>query len=242
MPSDRDVLTSTHASERPAATEGLEQLAEMTALLNLFGFLGPSGLLPLPTDYSATPRTIHAMVAEILDAPTDLKILECGSGMSTVWLAAACRHAGHGSVVALEHADRYATETRKALSRCGLQDYATVVDAPLQRLDLGDRTFRWYDRRGFGGLDRVDVLFVDGPPGSTGPMARYPAFAVLRPLLSDGALIVVDDAQRSDESRTVEEWRAAAPGMGGALAVTARPGRALLLRWRPSVGRDAPQA
>lgn len=182
------------------------------------------------------------MVAEVLDATKDLQILECGSGMSTVWLAAACRHAGRGSVVALEHAERYATETRRALRRCGLQDYARVAHAPLQRLNQGERTFRWYDRSGYGGLDRVDVLFVDGPPGSIGPLARYPAFPVLVPLLSDGALIVVDDAQRSDESTIVEEWKAAASAMGGALSGTSRAGRAVLLRWHPSGGPGAPLA
>lgn len=213
--------------------EGKDDVSELTALLNLFQVLAPTGVLTPPTSFSASPRTVSALVAEVLSTDKALWIVECGSGSSTVWLAAACRHLSRGSVLALEHDERYALETRQALERCDLLGYAEVRHAPLQHLSLDDRSFRWYAPSAYADIERIDVLFVDGPPASTGPLARYPAFPLLAPLLSDGALVVMDDAERSDESDTVEQWLAARD-LGGVLTTTSRAGRAMQMRWSRS--------
>lgn len=52
----------------------------------------------------------------------------------------------------------------------------------------------------------VDVLIVDGPPGLTGDWARYPAYPLLREKLRPGAIVLIDDAQRTDERSIVEAW------------------------------------
>jgi predicted O-methyltransferase YrrM len=218
---------------RLTAVEGKDDLSELTALLNLFQVLAPPGVLTPPTDFSASPRTVLALVAEVLSIGKDLKIVECGSGASTVWLAAACRHVSQGSVLALEHDKEYARETRQALERCDLSDYAEVRHAPLRRVTLRGTTFRWYDPSGYVGVERIDVLFVNGPPNNTGRIARYPALPLLAPLLSEDALVVMDDASRSDEAQIVNEW-VTAPDLGGVLTVTSRAGRALLMRWNRS--------
>ena len=57
------------------------------------------------------------------------------------------------------------------------------------------------------------VLFVDDPPGPTGPQARYPAIPVLSDRLADGAIVVLDDASRADEATIVERWCAEIPGL-----------------------------
>lgn len=206
-------------------------VSETAALADLFRTLDPDGLLPLPTDFSAAPSTIHSLVSEVLDRELDVQILECGSGSSTVWLAAACRKVGRGTVVALEHDEEYAEATRRALTRCGLGDFAEVRHAQLSAIEVEGQSFRWYNPDSLNGIERVDLLFVDGPPGRVGHLARYPAYPMTRPLLSDGALVVMDDATRDDERRSLELWRAL-PDMGGELLPTTGVGRAVHLRWR----------
>jgi hypothetical protein len=50
------------------------------------------------------------------------------------------------------------------------------------------------------------MLVIDGPPGGTGPRARYPAGPLLFPRLTSGAAVFLDDAQRKDERETVSQW------------------------------------
>ena len=55
-------------------------------------------------------------------------------------------------------------------------------------------------------LTDIDLLIVDGPPGSTGTRARFPAYPLLSERLAPSALILVDDLQRSDERAVVDAW------------------------------------
>jgi hypothetical protein len=116
-------------------------------------------------------------------------------------------------VWSLEHLPRFAGETRALLETRGLSDWATVVDAPLVDVRLGDATWSWYDLAGYPAGEPIEVLFVDGPPGDTGPLARYPALPMLRDRLASGASILVDDGARPDEQAMVARWRAEVPGL-----------------------------
>jgi hypothetical protein len=52
----------------------------------------------------------------------------------------------------------------------------------------------------------VDVLVVDGPPGDTGLLARYPAVPVLRKAMSPTCVVLLDDANRADEQAIGKRW------------------------------------
>ena len=47
------------------------------------------------------------------------------------------------------------------------------------------------------------MLIVDGPAETTEPLIRYPAVPVLYDRLSDDAVILLDDADRTEEERIV---------------------------------------
>ena len=55
-------------------------------------------------------------------------------------------------------------------------------------------------------MDGIDLVFVDGPPGTTGPLARYPALPVLRDRCAPGARFILDDAARPDERTIINRW------------------------------------
>jgi hypothetical protein len=53
---------------------------------------------------------------------------------------------------------------------------------------------------------RVDMLFVDGPPGATWPLARYPAMPIFRDRLTADAVVYLDDGVRADEREIAARW------------------------------------
>jgi predicted O-methyltransferase YrrM len=181
-------------------------LGEESALHNLYRIVDVDREMPAPIGFAASPRTLLRLVDISLSLPPDKLIVECGSGASTVWLAHACRRAGSGRVVALEHDERYAQATREAIARSGLAAWAEVRSAPLKPVVVGDETFMWYSPSIWSDLEQAHLLFVDGPPGRVGPRSRYPAFPLLAASLAHGAIVALDDTQRPDEQAIGKSW------------------------------------
>ena len=102
----------------------------------------------------------------------------------------------------------------------------TVVHAPLEPWAGGAR---WYSRAWVEALPLIDVLVVDGPPGTIGPLARYPALPALAAKLSPGAVVIVDDAHRPDEQAMVARWLKEQPGLIATTVATERG--TVVLHW-----------
>jgi hypothetical protein len=164
---------------------------------------------PMPVlgaNWAARAPAILFIVDEILGDSARRSILECGSGASTLWTAAALRYRGAGHVVTLEADASFGAETRARLAEHGLESWATVLDAPLVDTATAAGCQPWYDVSSLGDLAGVDLLFVDGPPRFTAELARYPAVPQLLPRLREGALVVLDDTHRPDEQEIVRRW------------------------------------
>ncbi len=71
---------------------------------------------------------------------------------------------------------------------------------------LGGETLTWYDPAVFADLSDIDLLFVDGPPGKSGPLARFPAVPVLADRCRPGAVVLLDDGGRPQERRMADRW------------------------------------
>jgi predicted O-methyltransferase YrrM len=69
----------------------------------------------------------------------------------------------------------------------------------------------WYDLSKLGDISSIDLLFVDGPPGSKNPKARHPAIAECVAKLSPRAIVVIDDAGRDGEKDMAHEFAKALP-------------------------------
>ena len=167
--------------------------------------------LPPTRGYAAAPDAL-AQLVRILDDRTPDSVVELGSGVSTIVIARRLQQAGRGRLVALEHLPEHAERTRGELAAHGLADVGSVIDAPLEEVTIGSATWSWY-RLGAGMPAAIDALFVDGPPGGTGTLARYPALPLLVDRLAPGAVVFVDDGDRPDEREMVRRWQAEHEGL-----------------------------
>jgi len=177
---------------------------QVEALVGLYLETGSKIGFPATRSWVASPDLLLYLHRRVRQQGI-ASILECGSGLSTVVMAYALRSNGTGRVVALEHLQEYADITNDLLSQHGLTDWAEVRLAPIEPVKIDAEMWPWYS------VDAVpmgpfDLLFVDGPPGSTGPDARFPAVPLLMDRLAPRALIVLDDYARADENEITDRW------------------------------------
>ncbi|RYE40750.1 MAG: glycosyltransferase [Hyphomicrobiales bacterium] len=149
----------------------------------------------------ALPRSTAVELAEGLRRSKAQRILEAGSGLSTVMLAAYAARLG-GRVLSLEHDPRYAERTRRLLRRWGLAEVAEVRLARLETRPCGTEfAYPWYQTSLEGAFD---MFLIDGPPMSIGRQAAM--FAVADHRTRDWQLWL-HDAHRDHERQCLELWR-----------------------------------
>lgn len=182
----------------------LDSYSELCASLGLV----PSSL-PHTPEWSAAADFLQLVTAHVLQKKPQI-LLECGSGLSTLILARCCAINGSGQVFSLENGADYATATRKAIRAHGLENFSTVLDAPLIEYTLGEQAYSWYDLQALE-CGPVELLIVDGPPGFLQEQARYPALPLLHDRLAGDCTIYLDDAARTDEQALLKRWRDAWP-------------------------------
>lgn len=179
-------------------------------LISVLPHLKIEGVLPpFPHHGWEVPGEMAAFLFHLVRRHRPKLILELGSGSSTILLAAAARANGAGRVITIEHDPAHRDRTAQFLRETELSDRVDLIEAPLVEQRFGALALQWYD------LDpllrtlaeKIDLVFVDGPPGRIQSLSRYPALPVLKPHLSPQALIVVDDGRREDELRMIEMWR-----------------------------------
>ena len=200
--------------EKEVKTEIKQTFRQLEALQNLNAVLPASDVLPATRGWAASPDLLMVLVDLVITERPAL-VVECGSGASTLWLALAMRRFKiDGRIVALDHDPVFGAKTRDLLARHNVSDIAEVRDAPLESFDLDGETYSWYARRAWEDLKGIDLLFVDGPPATTGHQARYPALPLLSGLLSPVAIAVLDDLVVPDMQKVLQLWLDAYPDFG----------------------------
>jgi predicted O-methyltransferase YrrM len=140
------------------------------------------------------------------------RILELGSGVSTVMLARLLAQLGGPEkrrLVAVEHDARWCRWVTGQLAAEGVGADVTVVEAPLRVPAALDGGLAWYDETVVeAALDVIDLLVVDGPPAFEAGLglARHRALPVLRDRLAPGATVVLDDVERAGEQEVLRRW------------------------------------
>ena len=168
--------------------------------------LDAGGYLPWSSG-AIRPAGLVAVCNEVVHGART-RVVECGSGASTVVLARLLRERGAGSLVSLEHDAAWAALVGDLLCREALDELARVVHAPLE----GDAP--WYAPSAVQTLPaEVDLLFVDGPPAHAAgeQHRRAPALSVFEPRLVPGSTVVLDDARRRGERHVIALWEETTP-------------------------------
>jgi hypothetical protein len=211
----RKQLESTFKQEMLNATQQLE------AFLNIQSFFTHGEHQPIMHGWPISPDFALYLIGLLEKNDYDL-ILEFGSGTSTVIMAKALARLNNGrrkpsvEQVAFEHLEQYRTQTLNDLQAAGMVEAVEVVLASLQpyRAPNGT-TYSYYACQeklaelasSKQGLNRKILVVVDGPPGSTGKHARYPALpAVLSHFKTSSIDFVLDDYFREDEKEVANLW------------------------------------
>lgn len=187
-------------SQSEAAWEHYRQNEFYAQLLQLLHFTAP---IPSTRSWAASPDlllTLHALAKN----STPRRILDLGSGMSTLVLA---KSAPQATIFSIDNSEEFAGKTKNLLETHGITNVEIRV-APLTPHSSG---VDWYDLSKLGDITEIDLLFVDGPPGSKNPHARHPAIAECIAKLNPGAIVVIDDVHREGEKNLAHKFAAALP-------------------------------
>ncbi len=179
--------------------------AVIDGLFSLSGLSADGATMPTTQGWAASPMVLRQLAEQVIEHRPDL-VVELGGGGSSVLLGRLLKMQGHGRVVSIDHDPGYAELTREHLRRHGVADVVEVRVAPLVPVEAGGDTHTWYDPAAFTDLHDIDLLFVDGPPGGTGPLARFPAVPVLTDRCRPGAVVLLDDGARAPERRMADRW------------------------------------
>jgi hypothetical protein len=127
-------------------------------------------------------------------------ILECGSGATTL-LVAALTQTGQRQFVVFEHNLEWFSYLQEILEKLGF-DHVKLIHAPL--VDYGD--FRWYQNPTLEQSQTFELVICDGPPGSI-PGGRYGLLPIMGKQLSKACIILLDDTHRKAEQHIISSWR-----------------------------------
>jgi predicted O-methyltransferase YrrM len=181
-----------------------DQTAETEALLQLFREFEPRAPMPSSGRWAMDPTGLLE-VLYLIARKRPKVVVELGSGTSSIWIAYALEKDG-GRLISVEHERDFADRTRSLLELHEVSHLAEVRLAELNQLNINGEEFPWYSVDAFRDINEIDLLLVDGPPGSLGETARYPALHVLESRLAPNAVVILDDADRSGEQGIVQRW------------------------------------
>ena len=182
---------------------------QLESLLNILSIFQIKCPLPFSRGWAASPDFLKEIVLNIFRIKPRF-VLEASSGLSTLVIGYALKHLRQGTLISLEHDEKYYRKTVDLIKLHDLEDVCQVIHAPLVDYNLNGKIFKWYDLSKINNLLKqnfIDLLIIDGPPGYLGPLARFPAIPLLYNNLSKNALIFLDDGARDDEQIIVNEWK-----------------------------------
>lgn len=148
----------------------------------------------------AISRSLAHKLSAYLERKKPRRILETGSGVSTVLFADYARRY-QAVVISLEHDPHYYARTQAMLRQTELQDHVDLRLAPLRPLACPDgMSYPWYDAALQGPFDFV---LLDGPPERLG---RQAALFAVAPHLATEWVMWLDDGARAHEQKCIDLW------------------------------------
>jgi predicted O-methyltransferase YrrM len=173
---------------------------------NVFRVLEGGAPLPLPGGWAASTDLLGELMRAIAVRRPQC-VVELGSGVSTLVIAAALRANGAGRLISIDADEAYAAQTREQLLRQGLGDWVELRFAALTEMHSEGIARPWYDTRVLVDLGKVDLLLIDGPPTALRADIRYPSLPFFWSRLAPGAIVLLDDAARAPERAMAAAWQ-----------------------------------
>ena len=198
-------LTSVFHTYRAIIEEIRFQDQRNQALFNIYEFINPVLPLPYLSGWAAFPELINTILEQVKINKPDY-IIELGSGTSTIITSYLLKEVKNGIITSYDLEENYGKITENHLSDHGPSSFAEVVPVPLKTIALDGNSYKWYDIDTSSLKGKIDILVADGPPLKTQKHAHYPALPFFFEYLSEKAIVILDDAGRTEEREIVEMW------------------------------------
>jgi len=199
-------VTKVNSQNQESFKEVREQIwhsyRQSEALQQLFTLLKFNAAIPPTRSWAASPDLLLT-IAELARTHKPRLVVELGSGVSTLIVA----KAGGRKVISIDNSDEFAGKTRDLLKEHKVRG----VEVRVAALKPHKSGVDWYDTTKLSSLAKIDMLIIDGPPGSKNPDARKPALTELIKKLSPKAIVIIDDVKRTGERDLAEAFAKALP-------------------------------
>lgn len=198
---------------------------QIEAFISVENYFNTGNLPSVSSESHAWPISpdLSLFLIEMLESEHYDLIIEFGSGYSTLLIARVLQQQLLRSPdkpqpyqIAFEHLEHYHEKTRKQLELHQLHDKVNVIHTPLKKWKSeDDNVYPYYScvsalrkvKKTLGSSPRKILVLVDGPPGSTGKHARYPALPIINSIFPQQAIdYVLDDYIREDEKEITKLW------------------------------------
>jgi predicted O-methyltransferase YrrM len=163
------------------------------------------------THFSIEPTALLTILNEIVLGDR-ASIVECGGGISTIYIAKTLQLLGRGELITIEESSQWSEVLSRQLKNAGLESIVTIVTGPLTPNSKSwDGNSPWYDiessRQCFE-ADKIDLLLVDGPSAwkKEENHSRYTALPYFKEFLSPSSVVILDDVNRVGEQDIVKRW------------------------------------
>jgi predicted O-methyltransferase YrrM len=172
------------------------------AFIQLSNLMQFKSAIPPTRSWAASPDLL-LLISETVKKNKPALVVELGSGVSTL----VCAKSGARKVISIDNSEQYGGKTRDLLKEHKVRGVEIRI-APLRPYANGSE---WYEVSVLKDLKKIDLLIVDGPPGSKNPEARYPALREFKDKLSAKAIVIIDDVNRDGERKLAEDFAKALP-------------------------------
>jgi predicted O-methyltransferase YrrM len=172
------------------------------AFIQLSNLMQFKSAIPPTRSWAASPDLL-LLISETVKKNKPALVVELGSGVSTL----VCAKSGARKVISIDNSEQYGGKTRDLLKEHKVRGVEIRI-APLRPYANGSE---WYEVSALKDLKKIELLIVDGPPGSKNPEARYPALKEFKDKLSAKAIVIIDDVNRDGERKLAEDFAKALP-------------------------------
>lgn len=210
--------------QKDQQSQSKNSLRQIESFLRLQNYCGDRMVLPDMHGWPVSPD-LGVYIIRLVEAGGFDVIVEFGSGVSTLLIALALQKAadphakgGSTSFVSFDHLQSYLQQTQAQLHQAQLSESVQLVYAPLvETAGAQNNPSLYYDcqatlqqlRQSIDKPNPKLLVFVDGPPAATGPLARFPAMPAIEQAFEGRAEVhyLMDDYIRQDERNIVDQWQ-----------------------------------